>query len=248
MARSADTRVYRDIGIVLRTYKLGEADRICVVFTEQHGKVRSVAKGVRKTRSKFGGRLEPTSHVSLQLYQGRGELEVVTQAETVDRFTRLRSDLDLFSRASALLEAVDQLTPDGHSDPALYRMLLGALRTLDDTGAPLVSAGFFLKLLAQEGVSPMVDACVSCGTEDQLVAIDLEVGGLTCQGCRRGRSVSPEAVELVQAVLGGRLGAALAEPVTAATWEVDQLATEAMERHLERRLRSIGVMGQAGAV
>ena len=95
--------LYRDQGIVLRTWKLGESDRIIVIITEENGKVRAVAKGVRKTRSKFGGRLEPTSHVALQLFRGKGELGIVTQAETIDRFQNIRSEPELFSDASSML-------------------------------------------------------------------------------------------------------------------------------------------------
>lgn len=229
---------------MLRTWKLGEADRICSLLTEGGGKVRAVAKGVRKTRSRFGGRLEPTGHVALQLYRGRGELQTITQVETVERFATLRADPDRFARASAMLEAVDQITLDAHPDAGLYRMLVGALRTLDETGSPLVTPSFFLKLLGHEGVAPMVDRCVACGARDDLVAFDLDEGGLRCRACRRGRPVGPDAVDLLQAVLGGGLAAALRVEVSSATWEVDQLATEVMERHLERRLRSIGVLGQ----
>src|SRR6188768_202123 len=100
--------LYRDQGIVLRTYKLGEADRIVSFMTERHGKVRAVAKGVRKTKSKFGARLEPMSHVALQLYEGR-ELDIVTQAESLDHFKANREDLDRLTRGVTLLEAADQI-------------------------------------------------------------------------------------------------------------------------------------------
>lgn len=233
-------RSYRDEAVVLRTYKLGEADRIVVLMTERHGKVRAVAKGVRRTSSRFGSRLEPTTHVAVQLHLGR-ELDVVTQAEAVDVFRRVREGLDRFARASAMLEAVDQLTPDREPNPALHRMLVGALRSLEADDRPLVVAGFFLKLLALEGFRPEVDVCVECGCDDGLVALDLEAGGVLCSAHRRGTALSAEAVELLRAILGGRLGAALAEPASAATREVDQLATRALEHHLERRLRSVGV-------
>ncbi|HRA35346.1 MAG TPA: DNA repair protein RecO, partial [Acidimicrobiales bacterium] len=121
--------LYRDQGIVLRTYKLGEADRIVSIITERHGKVRAVAKGVRKTKSKFGARLEPTSHVALQLYEGR-ELDIVTQAESIDHFRPIRDDLDRLGRAVTMLETVDQVAMEREPNPALYRMLLGALRSL----------------------------------------------------------------------------------------------------------------------
>ncbi len=100
--------LYREHGIVLRTYKLGEADRIVVLLTQGHGKVRAVAKGVRKTRSKFGARLEPCSHVSLQLYEGR-ELDIVTQAESVDHFRAIRDDLDNACGELAEIDASEQV-------------------------------------------------------------------------------------------------------------------------------------------
>src|SRR5580765_3373113 len=100
--------LYRDEGVVLRTYKLAESDRIVVIMTAEHGKIRAVAKGVRKTKSKFGARLEPMSHVSLLLYEGR-ELDIVSQAESIDHFRTLRDDLDGLTGAMLLLEAVDQI-------------------------------------------------------------------------------------------------------------------------------------------
>jgi DNA repair protein RecO (recombination protein O) len=233
--------LYRDHGIVLRTYKLGESDRIVSFMTERHGKVRAVAKGVRKTKSRFGARLEPTSHVALQLYEGR-ELDIVTQAESVDHFRELRDDLDRLTRAVSMLEAVDQMSLEGEPNVRLYQMLLGALRTLAAEDSPLVLAGFFLKLLALEGFRPVVDRCAACGATEGLVAFDFEQGGLLCLVDRRGAAVTPEAVGLLQDILGGRLTAALAQPQTAATHEVDHLATRALEHLLERRLRSIGLL------
>src|SRR3954468_16625089 len=95
--------LYRDSGVVLRTIKLGEADRIVTFVTRSHGKVRAVAKGVRKTKSRFGGRLDPITHVSLLFYEGR-ELDIVNQAETIDHFRAIRDDLDRLGRATSMLE------------------------------------------------------------------------------------------------------------------------------------------------
>ena len=236
--------LYREHGIVLRTHKLGEADRIVAFYTAGHGKVRAVAKGVRKTRSKFGARLEPTSHVAAQFYEGRN-LDIVTQVETVDHFRALREDLDRFARASAMLEAVDQVSEDAPPSTALYQLLLRALRTLSSHPSNLVVAGFFWKLLALEGLRPTVDRCVRGGARDDLVAFDLGEGGLLCRTCRRGTAVSPEAVSLLQQILGGQLGAALEAPDSPAGVEVELLATRSLEHHLERRLRSLGVLEQA---
>jgi DNA repair protein RecO (recombination protein O) len=238
--------LYRDHGIVLRTYKLGEADRIVSLITRGHGKVRAVAKGVRKTKSRFGGRLEPTSHVSLLLYEGR-ELDLISQAETVDHFRTVREDLDRLTRATAMLEAVDQIAQEQEVNPRLYQMLLGALRTLAANDVPLVVPAFFWKLLALEGLQPILDACAGCGADDQesLVAFDLGEGGILCRACRRGTAVSPEALAIMQQILGGRLGAALNQPVSQATHEVEHLATRALEHHLERRLRSVSLLDRA---
>jgi len=240
MAKGA---LYRDEAVVLRTYKLGEADRIVVLVTRGRGKVRAVAKGVRKTRSKFGSRLEPTSHIAVQLYEGR-ELDIVTQAETIEQHRGIRDDLDRITRASAMLEAVDQLAQEGEVNPRLFQMLVGALRTLDATDSPLVVPSFFWKVLALEGYRPEVDVCVQCGDDGPLVAFDMESGGTLCRTCRRGTAVSAEAVVLLQQILGGRLNEALAAPMSQATHEVDHLATRTVEHHLERRLRSVSVLDQ----
>src|SRR5439155_4918512 len=143
-----------DQGVVLRTIRLGESDRIVSLVTEGRGKVRAVAKGVRKTKSRFGGRLEPTSHVALQLYEGR-ELDVVTQAEVIDHFRVVREDLDRLARATPLLEAVDHIAEEREPNPRLYQMLVGALRALAAADSPLLVPAFFWKLLALEGFQPL---------------------------------------------------------------------------------------------
>ncbi len=234
----------RDTGVVLRTYRLGEADRIVVLLTEEHGKVRSVAKGVRRTSSKFGARLEPLSHVALLMWRGRGELGVINQVEVVDHFRTLREDLERVAAGLSMLEVADQLAQEGHPDPGLYRMLVGALRALAELGndPSMVAPAFFWKALAHEGAEPILTACASCGrsTPDvELVAFDLVEGGALCPDCRRGRPVSAEALDVVRQVLGGSLGRVLRDGRPACAGEVAALATEAMEAHLDRRLRSV---------
>ena len=233
--------IYREAGIVLRTIKLGEADRIVTLVTEGRGKVRAVAKGVRKTKSRFGGRLEPLTHVSLQLYEGRN-LDTITQAETLESFRHVREDLDRLARASTLLEAVDAVVQEGEEDPRLHQMLLGALRTLDAQPTPLVVPAFLWKLLAHTGFRPMLDECASCGEAEPIVAFDLSEGGVLCRSCARGARLTPEGLALLRRILGGDLVAVLAEPASAAGYEVEHLATRAVEAHLERRMRSVGVL------
>jgi DNA repair protein RecO (recombination protein O) len=181
------------------------------------------------------------SHVALQLYEGR-ELDTITQAEAIDVFRPLREDLDRIARASALLEAVEQMTQDREPNPRLFAMLLGALRTLAAQDHPLIVPSFFWKLLALEGYAPMVDACVVCGEEGGLVAFDLEEGGALCAAHRKGTALSADAMALLQLILGGRVAAALAQPPSAPAVEVEHLATRAIEHHLERRLRSLNVL------
>ncbi len=237
--------LYRDSGVVLRTYKLGEADRIVVFMTRGRGKVRAVAKGVRKTKSRFGGRLEPTSHVNLQLYEGRGELDIVTQAESVESFRGIRASLTKMERAVAMLEVIDQVAQEGEENPQLYEMLIGGLRTVEHRDSPLVTPAFFLKLLGHEGVGLYVEGCVQCGRDNSLGSIDLDDGGLRCADHPGPLAVSANAVTLLQQVLGGHLAWALDQPVTAEVWEVDHLAHVAMERHVDRRLRALRLIDRA---
>jgi DNA repair protein RecO (recombination protein O) len=140
-----------------------------------------------------------------------------------------------------MLEVVDQIGQERHANPRLYTMLVGALATLDRRDSPMVAPAFFLKALALEGSEPVLDACVSCGRDDpvDLVAFDLVEGGVLCRSCRRGRAVSPDALALLRRTLGGDLAAVLDEDRSPVTDEVAALATEAMEGHLDRRLRSV---------
>lgn len=234
--------LYRDEAVVLRTHKLGEADRIVVLMTAGRGKVRAVAKGVRKTKSRFGGRLEPPGHVSLLLYQGRN-LDVVNQAETVEHHRAIREDLDRMTDALALVEAVDQVAQEGEANPALFRMLTGALRTLNraEPRPALLVGAFYWKLLALEGVAPVIEACVECGAPDP-VSFDPAEGGALCREHRRGSAVDPATLDLVRRVLGGGLAGALKEPPGSAVFAASHLATVALEAHLERRLRAVHLL------
>lgn len=246
------SRLYRDTAVVLRTYRLGESDRIIVFLTENHGKVRAVAKGIRKTRSKFGGRLEPLSYVNVQLHRGTN-LDVVSQVETIDTSTNLYGDLDVMTEASAVVEAVDRLVPDLEPVPHTFRMLVGVRRALIDKPSPLVVPAFLWKLLASEGVRPELDRCVGCGATESddctFVSFDSVRGGVQCRSCRTGGGISTAALALLRDMLGGRLAAVLdsahdpdgqrlGDPVVG---EVADLATRAFEAHVERRLRSLGI-------
>ncbi len=234
--------LYRDTAIVLRTHKLGEADRVIVLYTRAHGKVRGVAKGVRRTTSKFGSRLEPGSHIQVQLHEGRGELDIVTQAETVVPYHRTREDLSRLSRASSLLEAIEQVTQDREPTPRLFDMLAGGLGVIEERNPPMVSAAFYLKLLALEGLAPELDRCVECDEDGGPLFWAVEAGGVRCRSCGGGRRVSDSALAVSRAVLNGGLNAVLDLPEDAVTHEVEGLATTSLEAHVERRLRSLRLL------
>ena len=236
---------YRDRGVVLRTTKLGEADRIVTIVTSAHGKVRAVAKGARRTRSKLAGHVEPLRHVDLQLYRGRGDLDIVTGAVTLDRWPALRSDLDRLGVAMTLAEAVDQSVHDRGDDPVPYQMLTGALSRLDRAHSEMLLPAFLLRLLAHEGTAPMLDSCV-VGTgcdEAPIVAFDPAQGGVTCANHRRGRQLSPGALEMLRSIVEGRVNAVLDMGPSADTHEAAAVVMRMWEYHMDRRLRSADLLG-----
>ncbi len=233
--------LYRDKAVVLRTYDLRESDRIIVMMTLEHGKVRAVANGVRKMSSRFGSRLEPLSHIDVLLSSGK-DLDTVSQVELVTSARGLYTDLDRLTRGLAMLEAIDQLGMDGEPTEHLYKMLVGALQWLSENDSTLVLAAFYFKLLVVEGVGAHVESCVGCGAPgSELIAFDLFRGGGQCRNCRSGVSISSDAFKIIQSIVGGQLNYALSLPESAATHEVSDLATRCMEHHLERRLKSVAV-------
>jgi DNA repair protein RecO (recombination protein O) len=153
----------------------------------------------------------------------------------------MMADLDHLTSGIAVLEAADQMTLDREPAPHLYRMVVGALRTIAERSGPLVVPSFYWKLLAAEGVAPELDACVRCGEDGPLVAFDMEQGGALCRACRTGAPLSAEALELMRMILGGRLNDALAVPASPVTHEVAAHATRSLEHHIERRLRTVAM-------
>jgi DNA repair protein RecO (recombination protein O) len=160
-------RLYRDEAVVLRTQKLGEADRIITLLARRTGRVRAVAKGVRRTKSRFGARLEPFTHVDLQLYAGRS-LDIITQAETLRPYgERLTGDYPRYTAGVAMLETAERFTPE-EKEPALrqFLLLVGGLRTLGarEHDPRLVLDAYLLRSLAVAGYAPSLEECAVCGT------------------------------------------------------------------------------------
>jgi DNA repair protein RecO (recombination protein O) len=217
MRDNGDVGSYRDDGIVLRTHKLGEADRIVTLLARRTGRIRAVAKGVRRTRSRFGARLEPFTHVDLLLHTGRS-LDVITQAETLRPYGEtLGGDYPRYTTGTAMLEAAEKFTPV-EKEPALrqFLLLVGGLRALGERlhDPRLVLDAFLLRSLAVAGLAPALDECAGCGTRVEpaadragqtVRAFSIAGGGLTCQTCRAVGAATPAAgtIGLMIALLRG---------------------------------------------
>jgi DNA repair protein RecO (recombination protein O) len=235
--------LYRDEAVVLRTQKLGEADRIVTLLTRRSGRVRAVAKGVRRTTSRFGSRLEPFTHVDLQLAEGRS-LDVVTQAVTLDPFAgQVGSDYERYTAGTVMLETAERLVIED-KEPSLQQFLLlvGALRAMCEAGrAPSqVLDSFLLRSLSVAGYAPSFDVCARCGTEGPHRSFSPSAGGMLCSACRVPGSAnpSPETVALLGALLAGDW------PVVEASEprhrkEANGLVAAYLQWHLERGLKSL---------
>ena len=161
---TGEVATYRDEGVVLRTIRLGEADRIVTLATPEHGKVRAVAKGIRKTKSRLSGRLEPLTHVNMMCWRGR-ELDVVNQVEVIEHFKAIREDLDRVPVAMTMLEVVDHVALERQPMAEMFRDARGGAAHLGASGPRRrCSARFFWKLLALEGVGPSLELCAGCGS------------------------------------------------------------------------------------
>ncbi len=249
--------LYRDDGVVLRTQKLGEADRIVTILTRKTGRVRAVAKGVRRTKSRFGARVEPFTHVDLLLYTGRS-LDVITQAETVRSYgDPLAGDYCRYTTGIAMLETAERFTTV-EKEPALrqFLLLVGGLRTLVDAGHDprLVLDAFLLRSLAVAGYAPALDECAICGTR----APDMEgapagagpaqgrrtfgvaAGGLVCRSCHApgAATASLPTIDLMSALLRGEWEAADASERRHQV-ECSGLVAAYVQWHLEHSLRSL---------
>jgi DNA repair protein RecO (recombination protein O) len=235
--------LYRDEAIVLRTQKLGEADRIITLLTRGSGRVRAVAKGVRRTTSRFGSRLEPFTHVDLQLAEGRS-LDVVTQAETLDPFAgRIGSSYERYTAGTVMLETAERLVVED-KEPALQQFLLlvGALRAMCETGREpsQVLDSFLLRSLSVAGYAPSFDACARCGLEGPHRAFSPAAGGMLCATCRVPGTASPalETVELLGALLAGDWPAVEGSDPRHRR-EATTLVAAYLQWHLERSLKSL---------
>lgn len=237
--------LYRDEGVVLRVQKLGEADRIITLLTRRTGRVRAVAKGVRRTRSKFGASVEPGSHVDLQLYAGRS-LDIVNQAETITPYGALLvGDYPRWTTATAVLETAERLTAE-EREPSmrLFLLVVGALRALAgpdlQRDPSLVLDAFLLRAMTVAGYAPALWDCARCGEAGPHRAFSVPAGGVVCAACRPAGSASPPpaALALMTDLLEGDWeGAEGSDPRSRR--EASGLVAAHLQWHLERGLRSL---------
>lgn len=244
-------KLYRDEAIVLRAYKLAEADRILTLLTKHHGKVRAVAKGVRRTSSRFGARLEPFMMVDVMLHTGRN-LDTITQVETLTAFSKeLGRDYSLYTTGVAMLETADKLVEAEH-EPALqqYWLLAGALGALvrRDYSARLILDSYLLRSLALAGWEVATTDCAVCGAPGPHRSFHIAQGGAVCLNCRVAGAASPsgETMELLTALLAGDWSTALAAPERSQR-EATGLIAAYSQYHLERKLKSLPMVDRSEA-
>jgi len=227
--------------IVLRSLRYGEADRIVHLYTPQRGRVSAIAKGARRPRSRFGGRLEPFFRLGLVLYEGRGEILTVTGAETVAAHASLREDAGALGAAARACDAVGRLFETSEAHPHVFWLLANELALLDDNpaGATYANAlAFRLKLLVAAGLTPSLGACASCGDSEHLSGFSGQAGGVVCGACEASAfPFDEEAHGWMTQALGHPL-AEVGDAPRRALRQVERAIAETVEHHAHLRLRS----------
>lgn len=240
---------------MLRSMRYGEADRILHLYTPARGRVGAIAKGVRRARSRFGGRLEPFFRLKIELHEGRGELLTVTGAQTVDAYARLREDARALDAAARACDAVGRLFETSEPHPGVFNLLCRKLALLDEhAGGALVAGGvgggrglapvaaragalaFRLKLLLAAGLAPQLGACASCGEREHLVGFSGAAGGVVCGACEAGSFVLGEHAYRFMADAFGAPLHAVADAPDAALAQVERAIAATLEHHANLRL------------
>jgi DNA repair protein RecO (recombination protein O) len=229
--------------IVLRSMRYGEADRILHLFTPDRGRLSAIAKGVRRAKSRFGGRLEPYFRLRLVLYQGRSDLLTVTSAETIHGYRRLREHGGALDGAARACDAVARMFDDHDAHDGVYHLLANQLALLDADPGRATRANalaFRLKLLLAAGFAPQLAACASCGEREHLVGFSGAAGGVVCGACEASAfGLDQEAHDFLVAALGRPLAEAPEAPPRALA-QAERAILETLEHHAHVRVRPVG--------
>lgn len=228
--------------IVLRSIRYGDADRILHLYSSRMGRIGAIAKGARRPKSRFGGRLEPFFRLDLLLHEGRGELLTVTAVDTVDGYARLRSDGAALTAGARACDAVLRLLDSAEPNPPAYNLLCRYLSLLDDpaqgNGSGLETAlSFRLKLALAAGFSPELASCARCGEAEHLCGFSGAAGGVVCASCEAGAfPLSEEAHRfMVEAIARPLAEAPAAQPP--ALRQAERAVGETLEHHAHVQLR-----------
>jgi DNA repair protein RecO (recombination protein O) len=235
-------RSYKTEAVVLRSIRYGEADRVLHLYTPDRGRVGAVAKGVRRVKSRLGGRLEPLSRVRLVMYEGRGELSTISQADSVHSHAALRERRASLERATQACEAVLRLLDSTEPNPPAYNLLCHELALLDasaEAAGRAQALAFRLKLLLAAGFAPELASCATCGEAEHLGAYSPSAGGVVCAGCEAGSfPLGEEAHRFLVGALARSLAEAPAAAETALS-QADRAIAETLEYHAHVRLRRV---------
>lgn len=180
-------RLYKTEAVVIKSMDLGEADKIVTLFSPSFSRISAVAKGIRKTKSKFGARLEPFTQVNLLLHKGRN-LDVITQAEIICSFRSIKTDLQRLNYGFPMLDVVDKISQEGEKEKEIYDLLISALQTLEEMtdSFALLLAAFHLKTMALAGYLPRLSSCSNCSRSfslEERLRFSFSLGGILCAQC-----------------------------------------------------------------
>ena len=252
-------RAVKTEAVVLRSMRYGEADRILHLYTPDRGRVGAIAKGVRRARSRFGGRLEPFFRLRIELHEGRGELLTVTGAQTVDGHARLRDDARALDAAARACDAVGRLFETSEPHPGVFNLLCRKLSLLDEQAAGALrpadhgpegraeprhvhsvgwaeALAFRLKLLLAAGLAPQLGACAACGEREHLIGFSGAAGGVVCASCEAASfPLGEEAHRFMADALGRPLGEA-PDAAAPALVQVERAVSATLEHHAHLRL------------
>jgi DNA repair protein RecO (recombination protein O) len=229
--------------VVLRSMRYGEADRILHLYTPERGRLSAIAKGVRRAKSRFGGRLEPCFRLNMVLHEGRSDLLTVTAAETIAGHARLREHGAALDGAARACDAVGRMFADGEPHRGVFNLLCNQLALLDahpERASLGMALAFRLKLLLAAGFAPQLSACAGCGEAEHLVGFSGAAGGVVCSACEASAfALGQDAHDFLVAALGRPL-AEVPDAPPAALAQAERAILATLEHHAHLRLRPVG--------